>query len=194
LGEAIMTCNLRLVQIILDSGGDPNSTVEVELPAPRVGRWPALSLVIYTGSLSMVRMLHDAGAKLDYDAQLRIVRTPLQLAVELRHYEITEYLLDHGADVNSAPCLWGSSTALQSAASQGFVGIAELLLLRGADVNSLGSRLQGRTAFEGAAENGRLDMLLLCTIKASTSSRTEVYKFGEHFIMLERMDSWLQKA
>jgi ankyrin repeat protein len=112
LGEAIMTCNLRLVQIILDSGGDANSTVEAELPAPRVGRWPALSLAIYTGSLSMVRMLHDAGAKLDYDAQLRIVRTPLQLAVELGHYEIIEYLLDHGADVNSAPCLWGGSTAL----------------------------------------------------------------------------------
>ena len=161
LGEAIMTNDPHLVRILLDSGGDPNSTVETELPAPRRGRWPALSLAIHTDNLTIVSLLHEAGANLHYDATLRVTRTPLQLAVELGHYDIVVFLLDHEADVNSASCLWGGGTALQLAAFQGFVGIAELLLLRGADVNAPGSKFQGRTAFEGAAEHGRMDMLLL---------------------------------
>ncbi|BCR94326.1 uncharacterized protein AKAW2_11372S [Aspergillus luchuensis] len=70
-------------------------------------------------------------------------------------------LLDHGANVNSAPSEYGGATALQIAAIQGYLGIARKLIDLDADVNAAPARLNGRTALEGAAEHGRIDMLRL---------------------------------
>ncbi|KAI2926050.1 hypothetical protein CBS147320_5677 [Aspergillus niger] len=88
-------------------------------------------------------------------------RTALQHAVNNGNMDLINFLLDHGADVNSAPSEDGGATALQIAAIQGYLGIARKLLDLDADVNAAPARRNGRTALEGAAEHGRIDMLRL---------------------------------
>ncbi|GLA41540.1 hypothetical protein AnigIFM63309_009632 [Aspergillus niger] len=88
-------------------------------------------------------------------------RTALQHAVNNGNMDLINFLLDHGADVNSAPSEDGGATALQIAAIQGYLGIARKLLGLDADVNAAPARRNGRTALEGAAEHGRIDMLRL---------------------------------
>ena len=161
LGEAIIGQNREVIQIILDGGGDPNSTVATKVRYPHRGRWTALLQAIHTNNLETVQLICNAGAQVNCEATLGIIRTPLQLAVEIGNLDIVQLLLDCGADVNAKPCIWGGGTAFQLAAIKGFVGIAELLLQHGADINAERCRFQGRAAFEGAAEHGRMDMLLL---------------------------------
>ncbi|KAI2848805.1 hypothetical protein CBS63078_3844 [Aspergillus niger] len=88
-------------------------------------------------------------------------RTALQHAVNNGNMDLINFLLDHGADVNSASSEDGGATALQIAAIQGYLGIARKLLDLDADVNAAPARRNGRTALEGAAEHGRIDMLRL---------------------------------
>ncbi|GAA85520.1 hypothetical protein AKAW_03634 [Aspergillus luchuensis IFO 4308] len=87
-------------------------------------------------------------------------RTALQHAMNNGNIDLIN-LLDHGANVNSAPSEYGGATALQIAAIQGYLGIARKLIDLDADVNAAPARLNGRTALEGAAEHGRIDMLRL---------------------------------
>ncbi|OJI82340.1 hypothetical protein ASPTUDRAFT_125406, partial [Aspergillus tubingensis CBS 134.48] len=94
-------------------------------------------------------------------------RTALQHAVNNGNMDLINLLLDHGANVNSAPSKDGGATALQIAAIQGYLGIARKLIDLDADVNAAPARRNGRTALEGAAENGRIDMLRLLDDGAS---------------------------
>jgi ankyrin repeat protein len=161
LGEAIAGCNLDIIEILHNNGGDINSTVVLRAPTPFRGRWLAIHQAIYTKNLAVVRLLCKLGARVNCKAELGITRTPLQLATELGSYEIVEFLIRHcNADVNAEPCIWDGRTALQLAASLCFVQIAELLLKYGADINAPRGKYEGRTAFEGAAEHGRIEMLL----------------------------------
>ncbi|EUC48171.1 hypothetical protein COCMIDRAFT_2958 [Bipolaris oryzae ATCC 44560] len=160
LGSVIATGNVKIVQILLESGIDPDSTVEIENFDTNGGRLNAVLKAISTGNLTMVQVLREAGADLKFSATVGITRTSLQLAIELGHFEIVEYLLNQDVDVNAPPCIWEGGTALQFAAKTGSVRIAELLFERGAEINHPGSKYVGRTAFEFAAENGRIDMLL----------------------------------
>jgi ankyrin repeat protein len=162
LGEAIFIRNALIIQILLGTGGDPNSTVTLQKRDPSMpsARRTALLEAISTKDLAIVQLVHGAGAAVNCAANLGIERTPLQLAAEVGSAEIVEYLIKHGANVNGAPCIFGGGTALQLAAIKGYVGIAEVLVKHGGDVNAARGRYQGRTAFEGAAEHGRLDMLL----------------------------------
>ncbi|KAF2798622.1 ankyrin [Melanomma pulvis-pyrius CBS 109.77] len=161
LGQAIASCDMEIVQVILEAGGNPNSTVATQVPDPHTGRWTALLAAVHTKRLAIVERICDAGANVNYAAELGASRTPLQLAVETGSLEIVRFLLARDANVNGAPCIWGGGTALQLAAIKGYVGIAEILIQHGADINAPRGRFQGRTAFEGAAEHGRIDMLLL---------------------------------
>ena len=160
LGEGIVTRNINIVRPLLDSGGDPNSTVATKLPYPRRGRGSAVSEAIYTGDVAMVQLLHNAGADLHFNTTLGLTHTSLQLAVDLGHFHIVQYLLKQGVDVNASPYIWGAGTTFQLAAADGSVGIAEMLVQHGADINAPCSKYEGRTAFQGAAEHGQIDMLL----------------------------------
>jgi ankyrin repeat protein len=161
LGEGIAGCNLEIIEILHNSGGDINSTVVLEAPTPFRGRWLAIHQAIYTKNLAVVQLLSTLGARVNCKVELGITRTPLQLATQLGSYEIVEFLIRHcDADVNAEPCIWNGRTALQLAASLCFVQIAELLLKYGADINAPRGKYEGRTAFEGAAEHGRIEMLL----------------------------------
>jgi ankyrin repeat protein len=160
--EAIRSRHINIIRILLDDGGDPNSTVPNNSNMTNYqGRWTAFLDAIATDDVAVVRLIHEAGADLNGNAEFGISRTPLQLAIERGELEIVNYLLENGADVNGAPCMWSGATALQLAAIEGNVGLAERLIEQyGADPNEPACKFQGRTAFEGAAEYGRTDMLL----------------------------------
>lgn len=159
-GEGIATGIIEIVEILLESGGNPNSTVEVGGSFSGQDQLNAVLKAISTGNLAMVELLHNAGADLGFSATVGMKRTSLQLAIELGHLEIVQYLLDRGVDVNAPPCIWEGATALQFAAKIGSVHIAEILHKRGAEINHPGSRYMGATAFEIAAGHGRTDILL----------------------------------
>lgn len=161
LGEAVLTRNCRIIQILLDADANPNITASLIFNGSYVERWTAMSTAISTGDLAIVKLLHKAGADIHYEPTLGIFHTSLQVAVKFGHCDIVHFLLANSVDVNAAPCLWGGGTALQMAAMSGNVGMAELLIQRGANINAPGSEYEGRTAFEAAAEHGRMDILLL---------------------------------
>ncbi|XP_032912134.1 ankyrin repeat and SOCS box protein 3 isoform X2 [Catharus ustulatus] len=90
----------------------------------------ALHLSARHGSLECLRVLLEAGAVLD-NAVTGSASTPLFLAVENRHPEVVEFLLQHGANVEG-PHSWSGWNSLHQASFQGSTDIMQMLLEKGA--------------------------------------------------------------
>jgi ankyrin repeat protein len=162
--------DLKLVQKLIDAGGDPSSIVRKPYD-DRQGDYPhilsnklgpletALIVAIKTRSEQMVELLLMNGADLHRPAQKGVKRTPLQQACEIGSFKIVKLLLEKGASVNERPADRGGATALQLAAISGSIKIANLLLDRGALVHACPAKVNGRSAFEGAAEHGCLEII-----------------------------------
>ena len=92
------------------------------------------------GDLKMVRSLVDHGT----DVNTRetkppyLGRTPLHYASEVGNFEVVQYLLSRGSNLNAQTNI--GSTPLHVASENNQRAIAELLLRRGADVNALDKR------------------------------------------------------
>ena len=84
---------------------------------------------------------------------------PLGLACYFGRLETTQYLILHGADVNSPAVNEQRITPLHSAAAGRHFEIARLLLANGADVNA--EQQGGFTALHAAAQNGQIEMIQL---------------------------------
>jgi len=92
-------------------------------------------------------------------------RRPLQIAISIRSLEMTELLLDHGADVNANLLLTSytysdGSTPLKAAVETGRLDIVQLLLRGGARVNDLEPG-RGISALQMAAAKGKLGLVRL---------------------------------
>ena len=165
LGYAIQKVkgdDLGIVQMLLNSGADPNSIVTNSFDShKRFGKRTALLEAIRYDNLAMVKKLISAGADANPGIRVDVSRTPLQIAAERGRIDIVHLLLENGADVNAPPHYRYGATALQFAAIGGYTGIAHLLLEKGADANASPAQIGGRTALEGAAEHGRKDMVEL---------------------------------
>jgi ankyrin repeat protein len=165
LGYAIQNVksdDLWIVQMLLNSGADPNSIVTDSCDSwDGFEKRTALLEAISHNNLTTVKKLISAGADANPRIRVDISSTPLQKAAETGSIDIVHLLLEHGADVNAPPHYRYGATALQFAAIGGYAGIALLLLQKGADVNASPAQIDGRTALEGAAEHGRKDMVQL---------------------------------
>lgn len=96
--------------------------------------------------------------------------TPLHLAAFFGHLELTQALLDRGADVNARSTNSMKNTPLHAAAAGGHIELMRLLLTRGADANA--SQEGGWTALHSAAQSGNRDMVeLLLAQGAKINSR-----------------------
>ena len=84
---------------------------------------------------------------------------PLGLAAFFGHLEMTRYLLERGAWVNSASKNRLKVMPLHSAVANSHLEIARLLLEHGAEVNA--TQEQEVTPLHEAAQNGHLDMVRL---------------------------------
>ncbi|KAJ1323628.1 ankyrin repeat domain-containing protein 50 [Microdochium nivale] len=165
LGRLIIdyqTANHEAFQAVLDECCDSSRTDSPATIDTKDTVLTPLLLAVRRGLLAIVKLLV---VKFKANPSLPAVhgrkRTPLQEAAEKGHFEIAEWLLDNGADVNSNAQPECGATALQLAAIGGYGGIMEILINRGADLNAPGAVINGRTALEGAAEHGRLDAVKL---------------------------------
>jgi ankyrin repeat protein len=180
LGMAIIRQDLKATTLLLENGGDPNKIAAFEKYGIRDKSPDGATLELITGilaaihtkNLPMVQLLVQGQsdvhkpprpvllANLNQSPRLGILRTPLQRAAETGCFDIVQFLVEQGAEIDFVPC-YGGGTALQLAAMQGHVGVATFLLERGADPNYLPAKGPGRTAFEAAAEWNRIDMMSL---------------------------------
>ncbi|KAK7973352.1 hypothetical protein PG988_007486 [Apiospora saccharicola] len=156
----------EIVRKLLEAGGNPNScaaetgkdTIHAMGQRFRHHETPLL-IAISKGNLSIVELLLESGAAVNFPARRGLRRTPLQKACEYGHLEMVKLLLRQGADINAAPAPVGGGTAIQMAARSGSLRIVELLLDNGADIHQAPSPIDGKTALEMAAERGRIGII-----------------------------------
>jgi len=153
---------IGIVQILLDSGANPNSLVKSTLATPLhmaalhgrldvaklllehgakleprgsdklYGATP-LYLAAQNGNFDMVNELINAGA--DVNCRLRKIGvTPLFVAAERGHSDVVSLLIEHNATPHARN--WNGVTALGVAAMAGKIKIVQELLITGAEVNS----------------------------------------------------------
>jgi ankyrin repeat protein len=85
--------------------------------------------------------------------------TSLGLACYLGHYEIAQYLVLKGADVNMPSNNGFNVYPLHSAAAGNYTQIARMLIENNALINM--KQQAGATALHSAAQNGNIDLLIL---------------------------------
>jgi uncharacterized protein len=113
-----------------------------------------LHLAAFFGAPEAAALLLRAGAEVNAVAQHVMRVTPLNSAAAVRHREVAEVLLDHGADLEA--CEHGF-TPLHSAAHNGDLALVEMLLARGADAAR--RTADGRTALDLALEAGHAEVV-----------------------------------
>jgi uncharacterized protein len=119
----------------------------------------ALMLAISGGAkVSVIDALVKGGADVNRAAEGQL---PLNFALTMRHHKIAQYLLDHGANVNGADPLSGSTPLMEYVMS--FQGsdneapaVLKQLLDKGADVNARSD--SGSTALRWAVVVGKREM------------------------------------
>ncbi|PYH66340.1 ankyrin [Aspergillus vadensis CBS 113365] len=172
LTMAVVYQHTGLIDDILEQAVDMNQEIDiyyydwVNEDGEEIPEWceilTPLQAAVKNQLVSIVQWLvKNPQTNIDYLGEGEGRRTALQHAVNNGNMDLINLLLDHGANVNSAPSENGGATALQIAAIQGYLGIARKLIDLDADVNAAPAQFNGRTALEGAAEHGRIDMLRL---------------------------------
>lgn len=165
---ALISANGReeLVREVLYSGSDLNAYFDSYGGCESI---TPLQIAANKGNESLVHLLLREGANVNSPARGDQGYTALQGACQWppateeehkRKMRICRLLINHGADVNSAPPR-ETQTALASAAERGDLELATLLLREGANINAIGYDLEGqpKTALDEAAKFGRLDMV-----------------------------------
>jgi len=93
-----------------------------------------LGLASYFGHYSLVKSLLDLGANPNIPSNNQLNVSPIHSACAISNFQITELLINNGADV-TAKQIQGV-TALHSAANNGQTLLAKLLIDHGADLNA----------------------------------------------------------
>ena len=127
LSEAIKQGHRDIVEYLIDQGVDVNIPVS-DLP---------LEVAASQGRLDMVQYLvEQAGA----DVNARNIDGFVPLMAGLKHYDVTKYLVEHGADVNAKVTTQDyrlvNVSVLHLAASYGSLEVVKYLVERGADMKA----------------------------------------------------------
>ncbi len=93
----------------------------------------ALGLASFFGHLSLVKLLLDKGANPNIASNNKLKVAPIHSACAVSHFDITELLIKHGADLNAIQMQ--GVTPLHLAAHNGQTKLAKLLIENGADIN-----------------------------------------------------------
>jgi uncharacterized protein len=121
--------NLSLMASLVKAGADVN--LHCECTGIRAGGYSALTMASARRNEGAVRLLLDAGAKVDAPSN---DGTALMLATEERDVSLVKLLLSRGADPNNARN-WAGDTALMYAALRS-LELVQVLIAAGADVNA----------------------------------------------------------
>jgi hemoglobin len=131
LHDASAQANLRMVELLLRLGADPNA---------EGGHGPLYSLANecrVSGGGSVVRALIQSGANVNANDGVKRC-TALHMAARRGNVEVAEALLDCGADIEARDSL--GDTPLRRSVNCNKIEVAALLLSRGADRDSRGSK------------------------------------------------------
>jgi ankyrin repeat protein len=124
LCEAAKTRNVRLVQVLLKVGADPN--------AETFSTTPLHEAMFGTINTELVKILLEAGTDTN---RVSAYMSPLLSAAQKNDSKLVQMLLAAGAEVNMFPPEY--KTALQVAAEWGSLELVSILLDAGADVDAL---------------------------------------------------------
>jgi ankyrin repeat protein len=184
LHHAAARNRLRMVQVLLELGADPNATDVTGATALTTAAQENADAVIASALLA-------AGAKLDFltavtlgrhsEAEAMLRDDParigpdgrdtiaLHLAVSKRNLDTIRWLLAHGVDVNARRPIWDCNhTALHMTVENGEIAIARLLLDAGADPNIRDDKFNA-TALGWAHHFGREDFAELLREKGGAA-------------------------
>ena len=154
--EDLRPAHLKIAQIILDAGADPNKTNAANITA--------LYLAAHRGHDQLARLLIRAGADVSiathpissaYEPQ-----SPLYIAAANHHTDVAKILLQHGADPNRRGSSSGHTPLIRASSqyeSDASVELVRALLEAGADVNE--TNFDGRTALHRAASLGNTEIV-----------------------------------
>jgi len=140
-----------MVRLLLDLGADANAT-------DATGATALTTAAMEHADASILAMLQEAGAKIDFTSALALRRydlaqvmlkddpwrigpdgrdtITLHLAVTKKDLGAIKWLLEHGVDINAKRLMWGCNhTALHMTTENGALDIARMLLDAGADPN-----------------------------------------------------------
>jgi ankyrin repeat protein len=184
LHHAAARSRLRMVQVLLELGADPNATdvtgATALTTAVQENADPALASALLAagakldfltalnlGHLSAAEaMLRDDPARIGPDGRDTIA---LHLAVSKRNLDTIRWLLAHGIDVNARRPIWDCNhTALHMTVENGEMAIARLLLDAGADPNIRDDKFNA-TALGWARHFGREDFAELLRAKGGAA-------------------------
>jgi ankyrin repeat protein len=142
--SALASGFVEIVKSLVGAGVDPK--------APCDGT-SHIALAVMNKRLEIVRLLISYSADVNNPPDDQTGYSALELAANSDSIEMTEEIINAGADSRS------KARALCAAASLGNIAITNLLLDAGADVDAKGS--YGKTALEHATENGHKDVVQL---------------------------------
>ena len=112
-----------------------------------------LSYASENGQMNVVELLLSKGAEIDVEDKNHC--TPLMLAAENGHNDISMHLIHHGADICKMDVFW-QATLLSYASENGHLKVVELLLSKGAEIDVKDKN--HCTPLMLAAENGHNDV------------------------------------
>ena len=138
-----------MVRLLLDLGADPRAT-------DATGATPLTTALLEHGDPTIVAMLEQAGATLDFIAAVNLERydlaeamlrehptrigpdgrdtIALHLAVSKKNVDAVRWLIAHGVDIDAKRRMWDCNhTALHMTTENGAIDIARMLLDAGAD-------------------------------------------------------------
>jgi ankyrin repeat protein len=146
LSSAVSEQRVDLVKLVLAAGADPNI----------IDDWShtAMSGAASHGNVSLLELLHQAGARVQPRASGRM---PLWAAVRSGKFEAAQWLLAHGAHIDTR--CEGRVTALHAAVEQDEVELALALIAAGADVNVQTSDDDKTTPLILATKKGQVELI-----------------------------------
>jgi ankyrin repeat protein len=142
--------------VLVGCGGSQQSAPSLEVkPEPPTAKAPDISIHLAAGSISQKRGIEAVKQHLASGTDVNLIsdgieKTALHSAVQVGHKEITELLIDNGANVNAKNRI--GETPLHQAVSR---EVVELLIANKAKVNTL-SRL-GATPLDSAIMGKRTE-------------------------------------
>ncbi|KAF7310010.1 Ankyrin repeat domain protein [Mycena indigotica] len=126
--------SLEVAQLLLKAGADP-AAIRFDHDYLRVGSYQPIHLAVYNEDYAMMELLLRYGAPIDALGGHLFHKTPLQFACTSGKLRLVQFLLDHGANVESSHDGYAAPLVCALRADPPQPQVVKLLLERGANPN-----------------------------------------------------------